>query len=182
MVIIQDVYRYLLGPVERRFKVWEAAGGFKGKFAKFFRIGKVSPGVIESVFKYFNSYYMWLHFVAQRSWGPLYKRVLEFDMHPTKVSGFFYTHLWFYAFWFCHRFTGEDNYSSDLTENSDDYLSYYVKRYHRTFEKNILNWRVSAHYIEINRIYNYEMTKRLVKFSEEIRDEHERKKTLALKS
>lgn len=181
MVIIQDVYRYLLGPVERRFKVWETTGGFKGKIARFFRIGKVSPGVFESVLKYMNSYYMWLHFFAQRSWGPLYKRLLEFDMHPTKLSGLFYTHLWFYAFWFGHRFGG-DFYSTDLTENSEDYLPYYMAKYSRVLNHNILNWRVSAHYIEINRIYNYEMTKRLVKLTEEIVEEHERKKTLSLKS
>lgn len=181
MVIIQDVFRYLLGPVEKRFKVWETTGGFKGKFAKFFRIGKVSPGVLETFAKFLNSYYMWLHFIAQRPWGPLYKRILEFDMHPTKLSMFFYTHLWFYGFWFGHRFI-EDTYNPVSSANDHDYLLHYMNKYSRGFNYNILNWRTSAHYIEINRIYHYEMTKRLIQLGKEMEAEHERKKTLAIKS
>jgi hypothetical protein len=181
MVLIQDVYRYLLRPVENKLKAWEAAGGVKTKIGRFFRIGKTGPAMIESMVKFLNNYYMWLHFVAQRSWGPLYKRLFEFDMHPTKISAFFYTHLWFYAFWLGNYFH-DDLFNPHTSYFDPDYLAYYILKYQKAMPFNTLNWRTSAHYLEIDRIYSYEMMARYQKLYAEVEAEHERKKTLAIKS
>ena len=181
MVLIQDVYRYLLRPVEHRLKSWETAGGLKSSIGRFFRIGNAGPPMIETFGKFLNNIYMWMHFIAQRPWGPLYKRLFEFEMHPTKISMLFYTHFWVYLFWFSHCFL-DDLYNLKTASNDPNYLLYYINKYQRNMPLNTLNWRTSAHYLEINRIYNYEMTARLHKLYDEILAEHERKKTLAIKS
>ncbi len=57
MVQIQDVLRYILRPVERKFRGWEAGPGFKGKLGRWFRIGKAPTNVIEALAKCGNTLY-----------------------------------------------------------------------------------------------------------------------------
>lgn len=181
MVLIQDVYRYLLRPLERTLKTWEQGSGFKSKLGRLFRIGSVGPGVIETIGKLMNNYYMWLFYVTQRPWGPLYKRLFEFDMHPTKFTYPFFTHGWILLVWFGNNFV-EDVYNERMVSSNPDYLQYYVRKYNRLLPHNILNWRTSAHYIEINRIYNIEMSKKVVALTRQVYEDRERQKSLALSS
>ena len=181
MVLIQDVYRYLLSPVEKTLKTWEAGPGLKSKIGRFFRIGKVGPGVFESIAKILNNYYMYLFFITQRPWGPLYTRLMEFDMHPTKITFPFFTHGAILGIWFGHNFV-QDVYNERLVERDPDYVSYYMKKYNRILPRNVLNWRTSAHYIEINRIYSTEMTKKLVNLAKAMNEDHERRRTLTFNS
>jgi hypothetical protein len=181
MVLIQDVLRYFLSPLENRLKAWEAGSGFKAKIGKIFRMGSTGPGVFETLGKQFNNYWMFMFFITQRPWGPLYKRLFEFDMHPTKITFPFFTYGWILAGWLGNNFV-EDTYNSKMVANDPDYVHYWVKRYNRALPHNILNWRTSAHYIEINRIYNVEMTKKLIGLAREQYDDRERRKILALTS
>jgi hypothetical protein len=181
MVVVQDVLRYLLTPVEKTLKRWEAGTGLKSSIGKVFRIGSTGEGVLEGLVKLFNNYYMWLVYIAQRPWGPLYKRLFEFDMHPTKVTFAFFTHGWIFMAWFGHSFL-KDTYNEKSIVQDSDFLAYYMKKYNRILPTNALNWRTSAHYIEINRIYSIEMTKKFINLLHEVYEEKERKKTLAFNS
>lgn len=178
MVLVQDVLRYLMKPLEIRFRTWESATGFKGKLGRWLRIGKAPPGVFESWAKVFNNYYMMLYMMTQRPWGPLYKRIFEFDMHPGKTTFVFARHRWILFFWLGHNFVDDLNHASMMAKNSD-YLLYYQSKYGRIFPRNSLNWRTSAHYLEIAHIYTVEMTKKLIKLENEMWDEHQREKELA---
>jgi hypothetical protein len=42
-------------------------------------------------------------------------------------------------------------------------LHYYINKYRRVFPRNGMNWRTSAHYIEISHIYTIEMMKKYSK-------------------
>ena len=181
MVLVQDVLRYFLSPVERTFRKWEAGTGVKSKIARIFRIGNTGPGTFETMLKMMNNYYMWLFYIAQRPWGPLYKRIFEFDMHPTKITFPFFTHTWILLFWFGHSFV-DDQYNERMVQNNSDYLAYYVAKYQRLLPHNALNWRTSAHYVEINRIYTVEMMKKLKVLTRKMNEESQRKKALALTS
>lgn len=181
MVLVQDVLRQLFTPVDRTLKSWEKSSGMKAKIGKIFRMGNTGPGVFETLAKFMNNYYMWLFFLLQRPWGPLYKRIFEFDMHPTKLTFPFLTHGWILAGWFGTNFV-EDEFNPSMIVNNPDYVGYYATRYKRVLPRNILNWRTSAHYIEINRIYSVEMSKKLSILGRQAYEDHERRKTLALTS
>ena len=178
-MLIQDVFRYLLSPVERTLKRWESGTGLKSSIGKFFRMGNRGPGTIESMGKMLSNYYMWVFYVTQRPWGPLYKRLMEYDMHPTKLTFPFFTHGWILLVWFGNNFV-DDVFNDKMVERNPDYLSYYMRKYNRLFQHNILNWRTSAHYIEINRIYSNEMTNKFIIQARHAYEDYERRKTLAL--
>jgi hypothetical protein len=175
MVQIQDVYRFLLGPVERKFKIWETGTGFKAKVGRWLRIGKAPVGVFESWAKAFNTWYMMLYMLTQRPVGPLYKRLFEFDMQPTKGLYLFARHRYILLFWLGNTFMEDVNAIKVYSKNSD-YLQFYMDKYKRFFPHNSLNWRTSAHYIEISRIYTTEMTKKFLTLERKMLDEHHRKR------
>lgn len=178
MVQLQDVYRYLLSPVANRLKDWEAGTGFKAKLGRWFRIGKAPVGVFESWAKAVNIWYMQLFLFTQRPVGPLYKRLFEFDMHPTKGVFLFARHRYILLFWLGNTFV-EDINAVKVTSRNSDYLQYYIEKYKRFFPHNSLNWRTSAHYIEISRIYTTEMTKKFIALERKMLDEQQRKRALA---
>ena len=177
MVQIQDLLRYALRPVETRFKQWETGTGFKAMMARIFRIGKAPPGFVESFAKAMNTYYMILYTLTQRSWGPLYKRIFEYDMHPTKLLFAFTRHRFILLFWFGHTFVDDQAYEKVMVHNND-YLAYYMYKYQRVFPRNVLNYRTSAHFLEINRIYNTEMVKKLILFADGVEQEWKDEKAL----
>ena len=179
MVQVQEVLRHLLRPLEHKFKVWEAAPGFKGKLGRWFRIGKVPTGVVESWSKALGQLYMMLYMFTQRPWGPLYKRLFEFDMHPAKFTYPFARHRWILFFWFGHTFLEDYNHVNTMAKDQD-YLLYYIFKYSRQLPRNSLNYRTSAHYLEISHIYTVEMTKKFLEIEKKMTQEHERKKALRL--
>ncbi|CAG9319644.1 unnamed protein product [Blepharisma stoltei] len=179
MVLISEVYRYLLSPVEKTFKSWEGAAGMKGKIGRWFRIGRVPLPIIESWGRVFNTLYMMIYTMTQRPWGPLYKRLFEMDMHPGKFYYIFARHRLILFFWFGHTFIYDYNMMSSMKNNSD-HLAYFNAKYSRKFPRNTLNWRTSAHYLEISRIYTVEMIKKLAVIEQELAEEHRRQKAIAL--
>lgn len=166
MVLIQDVLRYILRPVERKFKVWETAPGLKGKMGRWMRIGKAPMNASEGMLKAANSVYMMLYMFTQRIWGPVYKRAFEMEMHPGKFVYLFTRHRWIMLFWLGHTFMDDTVHINSLTKNSD-YMLYYEAKYSRKFPRNSMNWRTSAHYIEIQHIYIVEMMKKFLGLEKE---------------
>jgi len=181
MVLVQDVIRFLLNPVEKTFRNWEKSPGFKGKMGRWLRMGRAPQGVVETWAKTLNNWYMMLYMLTQRPWGPLYKRVLEFDMHPSKFTFVFARHRWILFFWLGHTFVDDTNHANMMAKNHD-YLLYYINKYNRQFPRNSLNWRTSAHYLEISHIYTVEMTKKYLEVEKEIWEEHLRQKELRLEN
>lgn len=178
MVQLQDVYRYLLRPVETRFRAWEEKPGMKGKLAKMFRIGKAPRGFFEAVGKVWNNYYMMLIMFTHRPWGPVYKRLFEFDINPGRGLFLFCRHRWIYGFWFSNYFMMEDENNANMMSRNPDYLLYYIEGYSRILPRNTLNWRTSAHYIEINRIYTFEMMRKAMALEGEYWEQHQRERAL----
>mmetsp|Transcript_27966 Transcript_27966/g.5102 ORF Transcript_27966/g.5102 Transcript_27966/m.5102 type:complete len:98 (+) Transcript_27966:221-514(+) len=95
-------------------------------------------------------------------------------MHPTKFTLLFARHRLILLFWFGHYFIDDLNYESMMARNPD-HLLYYMNKYQRLFPRNSLNYRTSAHYIEINKVYSFEMFKRFEDFYENYAQELDRK-------
>ena len=90
----------------------------------------------------------------------------------------FCRHRWIYGFWFSNYFMMEDENNVNMMSRNPDYLLYYIEGYSRVLPRNTLNWRTSAHYIEINRIYCFEMHKRGLQMEMDYWEQHEREKAL----
>lgn len=117
---------------------------------------------------------------TQRPWGPLYKRLFEMDQHPGKLYFPFARHRLILLFWLGNTFNEDFNHRAMMQKN-EDYLLHFNHKYNRRFDRNTLNWRTSAHYLEISRIYMVEMSKKFITIENEMWDEHQRKKALNLK-
>jgi hypothetical protein len=178
MVLLQEVYRYPLRPVEVRLRKMESSPGVKGKLARVFRIGMAPRGHFESFIKFMNQFYMAMMMFTQKPWGPVYKRLFEFDMAPGRGLFLFCRHRWIFGLWAGNYFMMEDENSENMMQKDPDYLLYYTATYSRSLPRNTLNWRTSAHYIEISRIYTFEMMKKAVKLESQYWEEHERNKAL----
>jgi hypothetical protein len=70
------------------------------------------------------------------------------DMMPGKFLYPFTRHRWILLFWIGNTFVKDVNHMN-MTAKDPDYLLYYEYRYSRKFPRNVLNYRVSAHYLEI---------------------------------
>lgn len=182
MVQLQEVYRYILRPVELRMREWEKKPGLKGKLSRIFRIGKAPPSWADSLAKISNYIYMKLIMFTHRPWGPVYKRLFEFDINPGRLLFLFCRHRGIYFFWFGNYFLVEDQNYIGMMSKDPDYLAYYTVRYHRIFPRNTLNWRTSAHYLEISRIFTFEMMKKCFDLEQQYWEEHLKNKALEMAS
>ena len=128
MVQLADVYRQLLSPMDKTLKGWERGTGFKAKVGRWFRMGPVPPGQIETLIKNFNLMFMAYWPLFQRAWGPTYKRLFEMDMAPGKLFQIFARHRWLLLGWFGTTLIVDMN-NDKMISRDPDYLMSYMSKY-----------------------------------------------------
>lgn len=135
-----------------------ARKGLVGKIFSWLQIGPRQMGAhtIPKIMKFYNIYFMMsYHWIS--AFRPVFSRYIGSAHGPLNYTGIM---LWF-------MLTGsiiarfKFNRSRDILQfNSEDGPEFWYKTLGMMFPPNFLNNKISAHYIEINNIYTFEMFKR----------------------
>jgi hypothetical protein len=152
-------------------KLGKRKGGI-GKFFRWIELGKRQAGehVIPKFFRLWNTY--WLNIGYRFNWGrPHLTKFFtkERDMFMTGYAGFFI--LWA---WFVRKNKVRPLFMyKDMHLHDYDNPAKFTYKYGMFVPLHVANFKISAHYLEINKIFHQEMLKKYMDFRTEFNKEFE---------
>ena len=146
-----------------------ARKGVVGRIFTWLKVGPRQMGThtLPKVVKFYNQYFM-LTYQMGSSLRPIFSRFIGMTYGPLNYTGLM---LWFVmTISLMNRF--KFNRARDVIQfNSQDNPEFWFRAFNMMFPPNYLNNKISAHYIEINSIYSFEMFKRYRTARNEILEE-----------
>ena len=145
--------------------------GVIGKLFSTLKVGERQLGrhTIPKVLKWMN-FYLVHTYGALGTMRPIFSRFFGVTHGPLNYTGLFF---WFIATGCIMSRLKFTNGRDIMQFNQEDGAEFWYKSLNILFPANYLNNKVSAHYIEINQIYSYEMFKRYRKARRELLEERD---------
>ena len=145
--------------------------GVIGRLFKTLRVGPRQMGrhTLPAMLKYFN-YYLVSSYGLIGSIRPVFSRFVGVAHGPLNYTGLM---MWFLMTAAIIGRVKFDRSRDALMFNAEDGAMFWFRSMNMMFPPNYLNNKLSAHYIEINQIYSYEMFRRYRLARQEIIEERE---------